>query len=318
MRSTRDQACIWSRSPGSTWCCMMAVAEAVEPERHVLGALFTLLLYGVLPLSIVLYLLARRRGAARRAAAEAGRQRAPRSSQTAAAMRPVTPSRRYEKNRDGVARRCTSAPPRYRVDAGGAQAVARQHRQVGQPLAGRFGHEAPRHAGTARLVAAASAGQRWPKASSTSAPTSKARRPDARRRARPRARPGAQPAAVAQRRRPSLRARRRPVRASRRARRRRPRPSRRGEQHRQAVGDLHRAGDAGLGGDARVGRAASARRARRRRASSRDDARAVHLAQPDRRGADRLRQAARGCAATAAGVVAAAASQVHRVERRRR
>ena len=43
---------------------MMAVAEAMAPNGTLLGALFTLLLYGVLPLSIVLYLLgtpARRR-----------------------------------------------------------------------------------------------------------------------------------------------------------------------------------------------------------------------------------------------------------------
>jgi hypothetical protein len=47
---------------------MMAVAEALAPNGTVLGALFTLLLYGALPLWIVLYLLgtpARRR--ARRA-----------------------------------------------------------------------------------------------------------------------------------------------------------------------------------------------------------------------------------------------------------
>jgi len=48
---------------------MMAGAEAISPNGSVLGALATLLLYGVLPLSIVLYISgapARRR--ARRAA----------------------------------------------------------------------------------------------------------------------------------------------------------------------------------------------------------------------------------------------------------
>ena len=51
---------------------MMAVAEAMAPTGTVLGALFTLLLYGVLPLSIVLYLLGTpaRRRARRRAEAE--------------------------------------------------------------------------------------------------------------------------------------------------------------------------------------------------------------------------------------------------------
>jgi hypothetical protein len=48
---------------------MMALAEGLSPQGSWLGAFFTLLLYGVLPLAIVLYILgspARRR--ARRAA----------------------------------------------------------------------------------------------------------------------------------------------------------------------------------------------------------------------------------------------------------
>lgn len=48
---------------------MMTIAEATSPQGTLLGAFFTLLLYGLLPLSIVMYLLgtpARRR--ARRAA----------------------------------------------------------------------------------------------------------------------------------------------------------------------------------------------------------------------------------------------------------
>ena len=43
---------------------MMAVAEALSSQGTVLGAIFTLLLYGLLPLSILLYILgtpARRR-----------------------------------------------------------------------------------------------------------------------------------------------------------------------------------------------------------------------------------------------------------------
>ncbi|MDP3085280.1 MAG: hypothetical protein Q8N44_16555 [Rubrivivax sp.] len=50
---------------------MMALAEAMSPQGSVLGAFFTLLLYGVLPLSIVLYVMAtpRRRQARQRAAA---------------------------------------------------------------------------------------------------------------------------------------------------------------------------------------------------------------------------------------------------------
>lgn len=36
---------------------MMAVAEAISPQGSVLGAIFTFLLYGLLPLAIVLYIL---------------------------------------------------------------------------------------------------------------------------------------------------------------------------------------------------------------------------------------------------------------------
>jgi membrane protein implicated in regulation of membrane protease activity len=60
---------------------MMTAAEALSPQGTVLGAVFTLLLYGVLPLSIVLYVLGTpaRRKAHRRAeaAAEASAGAAP-------------------------------------------------------------------------------------------------------------------------------------------------------------------------------------------------------------------------------------------------
>ncbi len=36
---------------------MMAVAEAMSPQGSLLGAFFTLLLYGVLPLTILLYIM---------------------------------------------------------------------------------------------------------------------------------------------------------------------------------------------------------------------------------------------------------------------
>ena len=55
---------------------MMALAEALSAQGTVLGALFTLLLYGALPLSIVMYLLGTpmRRRARRAAEAEALQQ----------------------------------------------------------------------------------------------------------------------------------------------------------------------------------------------------------------------------------------------------
>lgn len=52
---------------------LMAAAEATSSQGSVLGALFTLLLYGVLPLSIVLYVMStpmRRRARARQALAQ--------------------------------------------------------------------------------------------------------------------------------------------------------------------------------------------------------------------------------------------------------
>jgi hypothetical protein len=50
---------------------MMAAAEAAGPGGTLLGAFFTLLLYGVLPLSIALYLLATPARRARRRVREA-------------------------------------------------------------------------------------------------------------------------------------------------------------------------------------------------------------------------------------------------------
>ena len=52
---------------------MMALVEAMAPNGTVLGAVFTFLLYGLLPLSIVLYVMATpmRRRARRRAQASA-------------------------------------------------------------------------------------------------------------------------------------------------------------------------------------------------------------------------------------------------------
>ncbi|ARN20293.1 hypothetical protein [Piscinibacter gummiphilus] len=76
---------------------MMALAEATSPQGTVLGALFTFLLYGALPLSIVLYLMgtpARRRA---RKAAEAEADAA------ALAASAVDPGRRGHAAGDAVA-----------------------------------------------------------------------------------------------------------------------------------------------------------------------------------------------------------------------
>lgn len=60
---------------------LMAVVEAASAQGTLLGALFTLLLYGALPLSIVLYLLA-----------TPARRRALRAAEQAAAEASITPS----------------------------------------------------------------------------------------------------------------------------------------------------------------------------------------------------------------------------------
>lgn len=69
---------------------MMAVAEAISPQGSVLGAFFTFVLYGLLPLAIVLYILgtpARRRAlkAAEAAEAAADAQRAAAAAAASAA-----------------------------------------------------------------------------------------------------------------------------------------------------------------------------------------------------------------------------------------
>ena len=58
---------------------MMAVAEATSPQGTLLGAFFTLLLYGALPLAVVLYLMGtpQRRRARRVAEAQAASAVAP-------------------------------------------------------------------------------------------------------------------------------------------------------------------------------------------------------------------------------------------------
>ena len=62
---------------------MMAVVEALAPNGTVLGAFFTLLLYGLLPLAIVLYVMG-----------TAGRRRARRQREASVAAPDGSASRR--------------------------------------------------------------------------------------------------------------------------------------------------------------------------------------------------------------------------------
>lgn len=55
---------------------LMTLAEATSPQGSLLGALFTFLLYGALPLSIVLYVMATPARRRRRLATEAAEREA--------------------------------------------------------------------------------------------------------------------------------------------------------------------------------------------------------------------------------------------------
>ncbi len=107
---------------------MMSVAEALAPNGSLLGAAITFVFYGALPLALVLYLLG-----------TPARRRAPRATpslsdanQTAAAMRPVMPSRRNEKNRERSS--TVHAPPPLTCVTPAARKRSRARpRQVGQP-----------------------------------------------------------------------------------------------------------------------------------------------------------------------------------------
>ena len=198
-------------------------------------------------------------------------------------MRPVTPSRRYEKNRDASVT-VHQAPPLTLRHTRRRQPIACQTGQVGVPLGAAFGLEAA-DAPSMRPGAA-------PNAISTSSPTSNASGPM---QAPSQATTSLRRAPARPRRAHRRRARRRPPpgRASRRARRRRAPPCRRRQQHRQAVGRLDDASDARLAGDDGVGLVD--RRARRCIGDAdADDARAVDLAQEDRRCARRLARGAPG------------------------
>jgi hypothetical protein len=73
---------------------MMAIAEALSSQGTVLGAVFTFLLYGLMPLAIVLYILgtpARKKALRRAEQAAAGS--APPDGGDHAAAAPVAPKR---------------------------------------------------------------------------------------------------------------------------------------------------------------------------------------------------------------------------------
>ena len=74
----------------------MAAAEAMSPIGTVLGALFTLLLYGVLPLSIVLYVMGTpsRRRRARLAADQQAESSVEPDGGSHATSDPVAPERK--------------------------------------------------------------------------------------------------------------------------------------------------------------------------------------------------------------------------------
>ncbi len=72
---------------------MMALAEAMSPQGTVLGAVITFVLYGLMPLAIVLYILGTPGRKRARAAAEAPASAQPDSGGEAAGL-PVAPERK--------------------------------------------------------------------------------------------------------------------------------------------------------------------------------------------------------------------------------
>lgn len=85
---------------------MMAVAEATNTNGTVLGAIFTFLLYGVLPLSLVVYLMstpARRRALKEKEAAAQEAARRAAADKAAAAAASATPDAGGETPADPVA-----------------------------------------------------------------------------------------------------------------------------------------------------------------------------------------------------------------------
>lgn len=74
---------------------MMAVVEALSPQGSVLGAFFTFVLYGALPLSIVLYVMGApmRRRARQRAEASAASSAADEHGRGQAASDAIAPVR---------------------------------------------------------------------------------------------------------------------------------------------------------------------------------------------------------------------------------
>jgi len=92
---------------------MMAVAEAFSPQGSVLGAMVTFVLYGLVPLSIVMYLMGTPQRRARRRRAEAAE---------AAEAAEVA----------GTAARDAPQPPA--IDAGSAQSDDRGHAPAAQAV----------------------------------------------------------------------------------------------------------------------------------------------------------------------------------------
>ncbi|MEO7244782.1 MAG: hypothetical protein ABIX12_06510 [Rubrivivax sp.] len=84
---------------------MMAVAEAASPRGTLLGAFVTLLLYGLLPLALLLYVLNtphRRRGRRAREAAQES-PAAPDALRATSSAHPSAPDQRGEPPGDAVA-----------------------------------------------------------------------------------------------------------------------------------------------------------------------------------------------------------------------
>lgn len=108
---------------------MMAIAEALAPQGTILGALFTFVSYGLVPLGLVLYIMGtplRKRRARRLAAAES-------SAEHDGSREPPGHAIAAKREEPAPVLDRAPGPAADRNHPGGPKPAAGQGRQIGQP-----------------------------------------------------------------------------------------------------------------------------------------------------------------------------------------
>jgi hypothetical protein len=134
---------------------LMTLAEATSPDGTLLGALITFVLYGVLPVSIVLYVMATPMRRRRRHSRRPSKRRRPSASSANPDRRRVATSDAVAPEREEQRRIAVSAPwpPGDGAHPRPLKAPPRQRGQIGPPLAwGRAGAEVRRRVGAESLA----------------------------------------------------------------------------------------------------------------------------------------------------------------------